>query len=246
MTAFPSTSSPRGVTLHPVDEMPSVHDADLKAHVTGRTATVTIGQAVADTPAGRKLTISDFVFEVPDMAPKPAPARVKFRIDGPVPAAAEILASDRLSDISGTLIDPNTSKGTVSAVITLGMPVKGELTKADTTYAVTADLSGFAADKLVMNQKLEANALKVVANNAGLSGQGRRQDQRAAGLAGLPQAGRGRRRYQVAGDARRCQPRAARPRSRPRRQRRDSDQADRQDRRRSRQPHGHRSRPDRA
>ena len=29
-----------------------------------------------------------------------------------------------------------------------------------TTYAVTADLSGFAADKLVMNQKLEANALK--------------------------------------------------------------------------------------
>ena len=156
-----------GVTVHPVDEMPSVHDADLKAHVTGRTATVTIGQAASDTPAGRKLNISDFVFEVPDMAPKPMPAKIKFRIDGPVPAAAEILASDRLSDLSGTLVDPNSSKGTVSAVITLGLPVKGELTKADTTYAVSADLSGFAADKLVMNQKLEANALKVVANNAG-------------------------------------------------------------------------------
>ncbi len=156
-----------GVAVHPVDEMPSVHDADLKAHVTGRTATVTIAQAASDTPAGRKLTISDFVFEVPDMAPKPMPAKIKFRIDGPVPAAAEMLASDRLSDLSGTLIDPNSSKGTVSAVITLGLPVKGELTKADTTYAVSADLSGFAADKLVMNQKLEASALKVVANNAG-------------------------------------------------------------------------------
>ena len=155
------------VTLHPVDEMPSVRDADLKAHVTGRTATVTIGQAAADTPAGRKLNITDFVFEVPDMAPKPSPARIKFRIDGPVPAAAEMLASDRLSDLSGTPIDPNSSKGTVSALIILGLPVKGALTKADTTYAVTADLSGFAADKLVMNQKLEANALKVVANNAG-------------------------------------------------------------------------------
>src|SRR5436305_13292843 len=32
---------------------------------------------------------------------------------------------------------------------------------------MAADLGGFAADKLVMNQKLEANALKVVANNAG-------------------------------------------------------------------------------
>src|SRR6202043_3448162 len=119
--------------------------ADLKPHVTGRPAPVPLGQAAADTPAGRKLTISDFVFEVPDMAPKPMPARIKFRIDGPVPAAAEILASDPLSDLSGTLIDPNSSKGTVSAVITLGLPVKGSLTKADTAYAVSADLSGFAA-----------------------------------------------------------------------------------------------------
>jgi hypothetical protein len=156
-----------GVTLRPVDELPSVRDADLKAHVTGRTATVTIGQAVADTPTGRKLNISDFVFEVPDMAPKPSPARVKFRIDGPVPAMAEVLASDRLSEFSGTLIDPNSSKGTVSAQVALGLPIKRELTKADTTYSITADLAGFAADHLVMNQKLEANALKVVANNQG-------------------------------------------------------------------------------
>jgi hypothetical protein len=156
-----------GVTVRPVDEMPSVRDADLKARVTGRTATVTIGQGVAETPAGRKISISDFSFEVPDMAPKPSPSKVKFRVDAPVPAAAEILASDRLSDVSGTLIDPNGSKGNLTASITMGMPVKGSMTKADTTYAVTADLSGFAADKLVMNQKLEANALKVVANNAG-------------------------------------------------------------------------------
>jgi hypothetical protein len=156
-----------GVTVRPVDEMPSVRDADMKARVTGRTATVTIGQGIADTPAGRKINISDFIFEVPDMAPKPSPSRVKFRVDATVPAAAEILASDRISDVSDTLIDPNASKGTVAATITLGMPVKGALTKADTTYAVTADIGGFAADKLVMNQKLEANTLKVVADNAG-------------------------------------------------------------------------------
>jgi hypothetical protein len=156
-----------GVTLRPVDELPLVRDADLKAHVTGRTATVTIGQAAADTPAGRKLNISDFVFEVPDMAPKPSPAKVKFKIDGPVPAAAEILASDKLSEFSGTLVDPNSSKGTISAVVTLGLPIKRELTKTDTTYNITADLGGFSADRLVMNQKLEANTLKVVANNGG-------------------------------------------------------------------------------
>ncbi|WP_338833353.1 DUF3971 domain-containing protein [Bradyrhizobium septentrionale] len=161
-----------GVTARPVDKMPAVHDADLKARVTGRTATVTINQGIADTPAGRKITLSDFTFEVPDMAPKPSPSKVKFRVDCPVPAAAEILASDRLSDLSGPPIDPNASKGNVTATINLGMPVKGELTKADTQYSVTADIAGVAVDKLVMNQKLEANTLKVIASNAGFQVKG--------------------------------------------------------------------------
>ncbi|MGY3589721.1 hypothetical protein ACVIF9_008398 [Bradyrhizobium sp. USDA 4350] len=161
-----------GVTVRPVDQMPAVHDADLKARVTGRTATVTINQGIADTPAGRKITLSDFTFEVPDMAPKPSPSKVKFRVDCPVPAAAEILASDRLSDLSGPPIDPNASKGNVTATINLGMPVTGGLTKADTQYSVTADISGVAVDKLVMNQKLEANTLKVIASNAGFQVKG--------------------------------------------------------------------------
>src|ERR1700687_1742307 len=118
-----------GVTVRPVDGLPPVRDADLRAHVTGRTATVTIGQAVADTPAGRKLNFSDFVFEVPDTHSKPAPSRVRMKIEGPVPAAAEILTSDRLSDLSGAMVDPTTSKGSFSATVNLGMPLIGKLTK---------------------------------------------------------------------------------------------------------------------
>ncbi|MFN5280100.1 DUF3971 domain-containing protein [Bradyrhizobium sp.] len=161
-----------GVTVRPVDQMPAVHDADLKARVTGRTATVSINQGIADTPAGRKITISDFTFEVPDMAPKPSPSKVRFRVDCPVPAAAEILASDRLSDLSGPPIDPNASRGNVTATSNLGMPVKGELTKTDTQYSVNADITGVAVDKLVMNQKLEANTLKLAASNAGFQVKG--------------------------------------------------------------------------
>ena len=155
------------VTLHPVDAMPSIREGDLRAHVTGRTATVTINQAFAQTDGGRKLNVSDVVFEVPDMAPKPSPARVRFKMEGSVAAAAELLASERLSDYNDTPIDPNTAKGSVTAQIALGLPIKRELTAADTTYAITADVSGFSADRLVMNQKLEASAMKVVANNQG-------------------------------------------------------------------------------
>lgn len=161
-----------GVSVRPVDGLPAVHDADLRAHITGKTATVTIGQGVADTPSGRKLNFADVTFEVPDMAPKPPPARLKMRVDGPVAAAAEIMSSDRLSDLSATPIDPATSKGTFQATINLGMPVKGELSKTDTSYVVTADLNGFSADKLVMNQKLEATTLKLAANNNGYAVKG--------------------------------------------------------------------------
>ncbi len=152
--------------------MPAVHDADLKARVTGRTATVTINQGIADTPAGRKITISDFTFEVPDMAPKPSPSKVKFRVDCPVPRPPKSSHPTGSSDLSGPPIDPNASKGNVTATINLGMPVKGELTKADTQYSVNADITGVAVDKLVMNQKLEANTLKVIASNAGFQVKG--------------------------------------------------------------------------
>src|ERR1700738_747541 len=53
-----------GVTLRPVGELPLGREGGLKAPGTGRAATVTIGQAAADTPTGRKLAISNLVFEV--------------------------------------------------------------------------------------------------------------------------------------------------------------------------------------
>lgn len=155
------------ITLHPVDELPRLHDADLRAHITGRTAVINLGQALVDTPTGRRLTITDAVFEIPDLVPKPPIAKVRFRIEGPVPAAAEILASDKLSDVAGMTIDPSTSKGNVAAQVALSLPIKGNLTRADTAYNINVDVAGFAAEKLAMNQKLEGNALKIVASNQG-------------------------------------------------------------------------------
>ncbi|MGO9357096.1 MAG: DUF3971 domain-containing protein [Xanthobacteraceae bacterium] len=155
------------VVLRPVDEFPPLHDAELKAHVTGRTASVTIGQASVDTPAGRRVGISDLAFEIPDLVAKPPLARVRFRLDGPVPAVVEMLSSDKLSDISAVTIDPNTSRGNVTAQVTVGFPIKPDLKRSDANYAINVDLGGFSAEKLVMNQKLEGNTLKVLANNQG-------------------------------------------------------------------------------
>ena len=85
--------------IRPVAGLPALHDADLTVHIVGRDAQIAVGKATADLPSGRKLVLSSGLFEVPDTAPHAPPARVHFKLDGPVPAAAELLAMDRLRDV---------------------------------------------------------------------------------------------------------------------------------------------------
>ena len=64
-----------GSTLRVVDNLPRCAMPILSQRVQGRTATVRVGKATVDLPSGRKLTLTNGVFEVPDTHPKPSPAR---------------------------------------------------------------------------------------------------------------------------------------------------------------------------
>jgi hypothetical protein len=107
------------------------------------------------------------VFEVPDTFPKAPPAKARFRLDGSVPAAAELLSLERLHDYSGAPLDPATSRGTLTAQVTLALPLRSDLVPGSTTYAINIDVANFAAERMVMGQKVEATLLKVTANNHG-------------------------------------------------------------------------------
>ncbi len=153
----------------PVQGLPPLHDADLTVHIVGRDAQVALGKATADMPSGRKLVLSSGLFEVPDTGPHEPPANVHFKIDGPVPAAVELLAMDRLRDASGVPFDPATTHGTMSAQVALGMPLKPDLPPGSTAYNISVDATNFSAERMIMGQKVEAAALKVAANNQGFA-----------------------------------------------------------------------------
>jgi hypothetical protein len=155
--------------LEPVQGLPEIHDADLNVHIVGRDAVITLNKAIADFQGGRKLVMSAGQFEVPDTAPHSPPARVRFKLDGPVPAAVELLSTDRLRDAQSVPFDPATTRGTVSAVVQLGMPLRSDLPPGSTNYAITVDATNFSADRMIMGQKVEAAALKVIANNQGFT-----------------------------------------------------------------------------
>jgi hypothetical protein len=158
--------------IRPVSGLPAIRDADLNVHIVGRLAQIALGKGTADLPSGRKLVVTSGLFEVPDTAPREPPARVHFKLDGPVPAAIELLATDRLRDAAGVPFDPATTRGTMSALVNLGMPLKPDLPPGSTNYAIAVDARNFSADHMIMGQKVDAAALKVAATPQGFQIEG--------------------------------------------------------------------------
>jgi hypothetical protein len=156
-----------GTTLRPISSLPPIRDADLTVRITGRNAVVNLGRGTVEAAPGRRLNIASGVFEVPDTHPKPAPARSSFRIDGGVPAAAALLASDGLRDEVGITLDPATTRGTISAQVAVKLAIAQPMPADASSYLISADLTNFAADKMLLGQKVEASTLKAVATGDG-------------------------------------------------------------------------------
>lgn len=158
-----------GCVLRPVEGLPVLRDADLNIHVVGRDAVVALGKANADLPSGRKLVLSSGVFEVPDTNPRAPPARIHFKLEGPVPAAAELMRMDRLREFSEAPFEPAAIRGNISAQVSLGMPLKSDLPPGSTSYAIAVDATNFSADRMIMGQKVEAQLLKATATPQGFA-----------------------------------------------------------------------------
>jgi hypothetical protein len=158
--------------VQPVEGLPALNDADLTVHIVGRDVQIALGKATANLPSGRKLVMSSGQFEVPDTAPHDPPAQVHFKLDGSVPAAAELLAMDRLKEVAHAPFDPATVHGTMSAQISLAMPLKPDLPPGSTNYSITVDATNFSAENMIMGRRLDAAALHVTANPEGFQFKG--------------------------------------------------------------------------
>ena len=161
-----------GTTLRPLPTLPAIRDADLTVRIVGRNAVVNLGRGTVEAAPGRKLNIASGVFEVPDTHLKPAPARSAFRIDGTVPAAAALLANEGLRDSVGITLDPASSRGTAAAQVAVNLVLGKSVPKDSSNYTITADLTNFVAEKMLLGQKVEAPTLKAVATNDGFQVKG--------------------------------------------------------------------------
>jgi hypothetical protein len=135
--------------------------------VSGRSATIKLGQGTVVLPSARKLTMAAGVMHIPDTHAVPTPSQLRFQIEGPLAAAAELLAMDPLRDAAGTPLDPTSSRGSVSAQVALAMPLSRQMQGAKASYAIEADFNDFSIDRMVMGQRMEAANLHLRADNDG-------------------------------------------------------------------------------
>lgn len=174
-TLMPSTPPPqadedirlelvsKNAVVRPIDGIPAVRDAELSARVAGRIATVSFGRGVVDLPSGRKLAVNAGSFEVPDLYTTPKWAGTRLKVDGPIEAVAELLAMQPFKEAASLPFDPGAAKGSVSAQIAAGMPLGKSFSREAVTYAIEADLAGFAAERFVRGYKAEAASMRVSA-----------------------------------------------------------------------------------
>ena len=156
-----------GTTLRPIANLPAIRDADLTVRIVGRNAVVNLGRGTAEVAPGRKLNVASGIFEVADTHPKPVSARAAFRIDGTMPATAALLSSEGLRDSVGITLEPASTRGTVTAQVGVNMLLGRTAPKDSSTYTINADLVNFAAEKMLLGQKVEASLLKATATSDG-------------------------------------------------------------------------------
>jgi hypothetical protein len=156
-----------GVTVHAFDNLPDIRDTDLVTRTRGRNTVVTLGRAAIQMPSGRRLAMTGGEFVVADTSVKNPPAKARAKIEGPVAAAAELLSMDRLKDAAGVTLDPGTTRGNVTATVSLGLPLGQDIKSSTLSYAIDANVTNFSADRLIMSQKVEAQTLHASASKEG-------------------------------------------------------------------------------
>ncbi len=161
------------VKLIPARGLPALTGVDGVGALTGHTATFNVSKGLMDLGQGRKLSVLDGSFFVPDEGVKPnPPATVTAHIQGSADSLADLLMRDVVKKYSGLNIDPAAVKGQVDGHLVLDFKLGTPPGHEQVTPRATATLTNLSVDKLIGDEKLEGATINVNLDQGGLKAQG--------------------------------------------------------------------------
>ena len=174
--------------------VPPLLDVAASGVVTGRTFAMDVQHGAMDVAPGRRLTLADGTFRVPDNDPKPTPATVDAHILGGVDTVAELLSRDALKTYADLPMDAAALHGQVDGHLSVGILMGKDVPPNSATVSVAATATNFGLDKLVGKEGLTDATIKLdVDPKAGLKARGEGRIYGAPATIDLhkPQAGTG-------------------------------------------------------
>jgi len=152
-----------GVSVTAVRGVPDIVGLDGAGRLTGRSASFKASGGAIQTGPGRRLNLANASFSLPyNDGGGATPARVETRVAGSVDAVSELLAREPIRDVAAMPLDPNSLKGQVDGQLRVDFKIGANARGDDVKVFVNANVSNFAAEKLIGKERFENGALTVV------------------------------------------------------------------------------------
>lgn len=161
------------VSFTTIGTVPAVTRASGNGSLVGSTFGLDMQAGEVVTPSGRKATITNGIFAIPDLVPRHPEARVELHITGDAVALGEIANSEPFRALSRRDIDPLAFSGTAEASLSATWPLRPGVTEADIAWRVKVDVENFSSSKPIEGHTVSDGKVTIVVDRdeAAIKGQ---------------------------------------------------------------------------
>ena len=139
-----------------------------KLRITGRTASFRAVSGLLETAPGRRLSLTSGQFSVADNALRPTPAVLDLAVAGSVEAVADILTLPAIASHASVPVEAGNLRGQIEGRLKIDFEIGDQARDDHITFAIDATTSNLVIEKLIGKERLEAGALRIVADRVGL------------------------------------------------------------------------------
>lgn len=152
----------RGTALKIIPGLSPLTGADVDVMVDGETVQLQVMRGVIEPEPGKRLVLSQGLFEVPDHRPQRPRSVSRFRLQGSADAAFALLGQEAFKgSATGPTLPSGKVEGQVTANVTVSVPLSDHIDRGQIDYSVEADFTGFTADNAFGEMRIERGAFKV-------------------------------------------------------------------------------------
>ena len=152
--------------------LPPVTGLDGAGRITGRVAVFNAQHGAFDLGQGRRVALPELGFTIADMSLKPATAAITARFQSSLEALGSLLARDALKPFSVLPPEAADAKGAVEGQIALDVRLVKNIGPDDVSAKFSASATGVSIENLIGAESLEAAALTITGDKAGLRAKG--------------------------------------------------------------------------